>query len=142
MDYGGSVLIYDGDCPYCSSVSRILENVSDIQVIPWQDSESQEFLGKQFGETPFAMCLVDIENDVVYAGESAAKELCRRAGLPGLVSELVRDRYDSISFVVGKVSGRERDVRKDLDDVYRIRDGVDLDELVDAAGEPDGKLVS
>ncbi|MFB6283030.1 MAG: DUF393 domain-containing protein [Halobacteria archaeon] len=137
-----SVLIYDGDCPYCTSISRILGKIDDVLVLPYQDTESKEFLRSQFGEAPFAMYLVDVEKGVVYGGESAAKELCRRAGLPELVSDLVRDRYETVSFIIGKVSGRENDVSLDYDDVYKIRveDGT-LENLVNAAGVPDEGLL-
>ncbi|MDY6780514.1 MAG: DUF393 domain-containing protein, partial [Halobacteria archaeon] len=39
-----SVLIYDGDCAYCSAASKALERLDDVEVAAWQDDEAQEFL--------------------------------------------------------------------------------------------------
>lgn len=104
-----SVLIYDGECPYCSIAARALEEIDDIGAISWYDDAAQEFLEAQFGETPFAMVLVDESEQAVFAGKAAAKQLSDRAGMPGLVGSLVRDNYESIAKVVGLASGRGRD---------------------------------
>jgi hypothetical protein len=104
-----SVLIYDGECPYCSIAARALEEIDDIGAISWYDDPAQDFLEAQFGDTPFAMVLVDEREGTVYAGKTAAKELSDRAGMPGLVGSLVRDNYESIAKVVGLASGRGRD---------------------------------
>ncbi len=104
-----SVLIYDGECPYCSVAARALEAIDDIGAISWYDDPAQEFLEAQFGDTPFAMVLVDESEKTVYGGRAAAEELTDRAGMPGLVGSLVRDNYESIAKVVGLASGRGRD---------------------------------
>jgi len=104
-----SVLIYDGECPYCSVAARALERVQDVGAISWYEESAQSFLRAQFDATPFAMVLVDSAEETVYAGESAAEELTRRAGLPGLVGSLVRDNYETIARVVGVASNRGRD---------------------------------
>ena len=109
MNEYDSVLIYDGECPYCSIAARALEEIDDIGAISWYDDAAQDFLQAQFGDTPFAMVLVDEPEKAVYAGKAAAKELSDRAGMPGLVGSLVRDNYESIAKVVGLASGRGRD---------------------------------
>jgi predicted DCC family thiol-disulfide oxidoreductase YuxK len=113
-----SVLIYDGECPYCSVAARALERVENIGAISWYDDAAQSFLQAQFGATPFAMVLVDTSEQRVYAGQSAAEELTQRAGLPELVGSLVRDNYETIARVVGLASGRGRDP----DDVHERYD--------------------
>jgi predicted DCC family thiol-disulfide oxidoreductase YuxK len=113
-----SVLIYDGECPYCSVAARALERVENIGAISWYDDAAQSFLQAQFGATPFAMVLVDTSEQRVYAGQSAAEELTQRAGLPELVGSLVRDNYETIARVVGLASGRGRDP----DDVHERSD--------------------
>jgi predicted DCC family thiol-disulfide oxidoreductase YuxK len=113
-----SVLIYDGECPYCSVAARALERVRDVGAISWYDESAQDFLAAQFGATPFAMVLVDSAEKRVYAGRSAAEELTRRAGMPELVGSLVRDNYDAIARVVGAASNRGRDP----DDVHEEYD--------------------
>jgi predicted DCC family thiol-disulfide oxidoreductase YuxK len=113
-----SVLIYDGEFPYCSVAARALERVENIGAISWYDDAAQSFLQAQFGATPFAMVLVDTSEQRVYAGQSAAEELTQRAGLPELVGSLVRDNYETIARVVGLASGRGRDP----DDVHERSD--------------------
>ena len=113
-----SVLIYDGECPYCSVAARALERVQNVGAISWYDESAQSFLRAQFGATPFAMVLVDATEERVYAGESAAEELTRRAGMPELVGSLVRDNYETIARVVGLASNRGRDP----DDVHEQYD--------------------
>jgi predicted DCC family thiol-disulfide oxidoreductase YuxK len=113
-----SVLIYDDECRYCSVAARALERVEDIGAISWYDERAQSFLEAQFGATPFAMVLVDAAAEQVYAGQSAAAELTRRAGMPELVGSLVRDNYETIARVVGAASGRNRDP----DDVHERYD--------------------
>lgn len=116
-----SVLIYDGECPYCSVAARALEAIDDIGAISWYDDDAQSFLDAQFGETPFAMVLVDNDEKQVYAGKAAAEELTQRAGMPGLAGSLVRDNYETIARVVGLASGRGRDP----DDVHEQYDLTD-----------------
>ena len=118
-----SVLIYDGDCLYCSGAAKALRRLGGVGSIPWEHEAAQTFLEEQFGEVPFAMFLVDLDIEVVYAGRSAAKELADRAGLPSLASALVSEEYDTISKVVGVASRREREP-DDYHSVYDLRDGA------------------
>ena len=132
-----AVLIYDGECPYCSVAARTLEALDRVGAVSWYDDTAQAFLDAQFGEAPFAMFLVDRRRARVYAGRSAAKELADRAGTPGIVGSLVRDNYDRIAKVVGAASGRGRDP-DDYHDIYQLGDDTDglFDRLVAAASEP------
>ncbi|MFC7077841.1 DCC1-like thiol-disulfide oxidoreductase family protein [Haloarcula halophila] len=129
-----SVLIYDGECPYCSVAARALEELDDVGAISWYDDPSQRFLDAQFGATPFAMVLVDTDEGRVYAGRSAAEELADRAGMPGIVGSLVRDNYETIARVVGLASGRGRDP-DDYHEAYDLTDdgAAAYTDLADAA---------
>jgi len=133
-----TVLIYDGDCAYCSAAARALRNLPSTGSISWYDDAAQAFLDAQYGETPFAMFLVDAARGRVYAGRSAAQELADRAGTPGLVGALVRDNYDRIADVVGRLSGRGRDP-DDYHDVSRLDDAARdrFPALAAAAASPD-----
>jgi len=137
MDGYDAVLIYDGECPYCSVAARTLEALDDVGAISWYDDTAQAFLEAQFGETPFAMFLVDSRRERVYAGRSAAEELADRAGTPGIVGSLVRQNYDRIAKVVGVASGRGRGP-DDYHEIYPLGgDAAGLfDRLVAAASEP------
>jgi len=131
------VLIFDGDCPYCSIAAVALRRLDDVEAVPWEAEPVGAFLDAQFGVRPFAMVLVDPTEQVVYAGRSAAEELADRAGTPGIVGGLVRDNYDRIAGVVGALSGRGRDP-DDFHDTYELTD--EAAELVGplrpAASEP------
>lgn len=118
-----AVLIYDGECPYCSVAALALKRLDDVEAISWYDDAAQSFLRAQFDEEPFAMFLVDTRRDRVYAGRSAAKELADRAGTPGVVGGLVRENYDRIAGVVGTISGRGRDP-DDYHAIYPLRDAA------------------
>ena len=104
-----AVLIYDGECPYCSVAATALERLPGVGVVSWYDDAARSLLEAQFGEAPFAMFLVDRRRGRVYAGRSAAEELAERAGTPGVLSGLVRDGYDRVARAVGVASGRDRD---------------------------------
>ena len=129
-----SVLIYDGDCIYCSGAAKALRRLGNVGSIPWEHEAAQRFLEDQFGEVPFAMILVDLDAEVVYAGRSAAKEIADRAGMPSLASDIVSAEYDTISKVIGVASRREREP-DDYHSVYdlrkRARDAAD--ELFEAS---------
>jgi predicted DCC family thiol-disulfide oxidoreductase YuxK len=110
MEYD-AVLIYDGDCPYCSVAATALRRVEAVGAVPWRGEAAQSFLTAQFDrdEAPFAMFLVDERRGRVYAGRAAAEELAERAGTPNVVGSLVRENYDRIAAAVGAASGRDRD---------------------------------
>ncbi|ELZ34429.1 hypothetical protein C474_01946 [Halogeometricum pallidum JCM 14848] len=131
-----AVLVYDGECPYCSIAARALRKLDEVGAISWYDDAAQAFLGRQFGEAPFAMFLVDRSEGRVYAGQSAAEELAERAGTPGIVSSLVRDNYERIAGVVGAASGRGRDP-DDYHGTYDLTEDAAalFDRLVDSAAE-------
>ncbi|ERG94735.1 DCC1-like thiol-disulfide oxidoreductase family protein [Haloquadratum walsbyi] len=116
-----SVLIYDGECPYCSIAARALERLDTVGAISWYDETAQQFLESQFDETPFAMFLVDSRRNQVYAGRAAAKEIAERASMPGIVSQLVGKNYDQIATLVGVATGRNRDP-DDYHEMYPLRE--------------------
>ncbi|MFC7203383.1 DCC1-like thiol-disulfide oxidoreductase family protein [Haloferax namakaokahaiae] len=131
-----AVLIYDGECPYCSIAATALKRLDDVEAISWYDDAAQDFLAAQFDEVPFAMVLADRAENRVYAGRAAAKELAERAGTPGIVGSLVRDNYEKIAKVVGVASGRGRDP-DDVHSQYPMADDAleTFDALVDGAAE-------
>ncbi|OYR52901.1 DUF393 domain-containing protein [Halorubrum sp. Ea8] len=136
-DSDAPVLIFDGDCPYCSVAALALRRLEGVVAVPWEADPVGPFLEAQFGSRPFAMVLVDPGRSRVYAGRSAAEELADRAGTPGIVGGLVRDNYDRIADVVGTLSGRGRDPA-DVHETYRLTDAArDLvDDLRPAASAP------
>lgn len=118
-----AVLIYDGECPYCSIAARALERTQRVGAVSWYDDAAQSFLAAQFGETPFAMVLADREEGRVYAGREAARELAERAGFPGAVGSTVGNNYDAIAGFVGKLTGRDREMDP-YHDTYDLTDAA------------------
>jgi len=132
-----AVLIYDGECPYCTVAARAMERARGVGSVSWYDDAAQAFLRAQFpdygeGDTParddsvgsatadagaadgadgvpFAMFLVDPDEGRVYGGRAAARELAERAGVPRPVGGVVEDNYETIASVVGTLSGRGRE---------------------------------
>ncbi|WP_435093899.1 DUF393 domain-containing protein [Halorubrum sp. N11] len=135
-DPDAPVLIFDGDCPYCSVAAVALRRLEGVEAVPWEAEPVGPFLDAQFGSRPFAMVFVDPDERRVYAGRSAAQELAERAGTPGIVGGLVRDNYDRIAGVVGALSGRGRDPA-DVHETYRLTDDASdlVDDLRPAASE-------
>lgn len=103
------VLIYDGDCPFCSAASSALRRVDGVGAVAWEAESAQAFLEAQFEDVPFALVFVDGEEDSVRVGRDAAAELCGRAGVPTLVQDIVGDNYESIADAVRTVSGVDRE---------------------------------
>lgn len=103
------VLIYDGDCPFCSAASTALRQLDDVGAIEHDHEAARAFLEAQFGEAPFALFFVDVEDERVRAGREAARELCERAGMPVLVQDVVGDNYETIADAVRTVTGVDRE---------------------------------
>jgi predicted DCC family thiol-disulfide oxidoreductase YuxK len=118
-----AVLVYDGDCPYCSVAATTLRRLDAVGAVPWTGEAAQSFLAAQFDEVPFAMFLVDERRGRVYAGRAAAEELAERAGTPKAVGSLVRENYDRIAAAVGAASGRTRDP-DDYHAIYPMADAA------------------
>ncbi|MBZ6493403.1 DCC1-like thiol-disulfide oxidoreductase family protein [Natrinema longum] len=122
------ILLYDGDCPFCSAVSTAIRRLESVGVVPWDDPVARAFLEAQFGETPFALFFVDIDSETVWAGRAAATELCERAGMPVLVQDIVDETYERFADAVQSVSGTDREIDP-YHDAYPLAD--DAAALVD-----------
>lgn len=103
------VLVYDGECPFCSAAATALRRVPGVGAISHYDEAAQRFLEAQFDDVPFALVFADVSEERVYVGREAARELCERAGLPALVSDLVGENYESIADAVRTVTGLDRE---------------------------------
>ncbi len=102
-----AVMIFDGECPFCSAAATALRRLDTVGVVPWEDEAAQSFLDAQFGEVPFLLALVDPAEDTIYLGRTAARELCERAGLPEIVGSLVRDNYETVADAVQRTATSE-----------------------------------
>ncbi|USZ68354.1 DUF393 domain-containing protein [Halorussus salilacus] len=108
MDYH-AVLVYDGECPFCSAAATALRQLEGVGAIAWGEDAAQAFLDAQFGEAPFALFFADSREERVYVGREAARELCERAGMPVLIGDIVGDNYESLADAVRTVTRAEGD---------------------------------
>ena len=107
-----SVVIYDSKCPYCSAVTDWLKRTRDLGAVSWHENIAQNFLKAQFNYSPFAVFLVVLPENKIYAGPDAARELCERARLPGLFGRLVEQEYHKISKTASLLSNRKQSLDK------------------------------
>ncbi|WP_435551524.1 DUF393 domain-containing protein [Natrinema sp. CGMCC1.2065] len=129
------VLLYDGDCPFCSAASTAVRRLESVGVVAWSEPAAQRFLEAQFGETPFALFFADCEAGTVWAGRAAATELCERAGMPVLVRDIVGENYERLADAVRVVSGTDREIEPYHDAYPMASDAAALfDELAASAG--------
>jgi len=115
------ILLYDGDCPFCSAASTAMRQLEGVGVVPWDEPAAQEFLEAQFGTVPFALFFVDSEAETVWAGRAAASELCERAGMPVLVQDIVGENYERVADAIQSVTGTDREIDP-YHDAYPIAD--------------------
>ncbi len=104
-----SVLIFDGECPFCSAAASALRRVQGAGAVEWDNQAATAFLSAQFNDVPFALVYVDPSEDTVWIGRDAARELCERAGVPVLVSDIVGEKYESIADAIRFVAGGDRE---------------------------------
>jgi predicted DCC family thiol-disulfide oxidoreductase YuxK len=104
-----AVLIFDGECPFCSAAAAALRRLPEVGVIAWNDDAAQRFLATQFNQPPFTLVFVAVTADEMWLGQAAAGELCDRAGLPTLVQDIVEDNFERIGDVVRGVAGAKRE---------------------------------
>lgn len=103
------VLIYNEECPYCSVSASVVSNInSDINVIDWNDNIAQEFLERQFNDVPFAMCLVNFDDETIYIGGDAASKIVTEDN--GILSSVIKDNYDFVADTVNFLNNEEKDV--------------------------------
>jgi len=106
-EYDG-VLIYDGDCPFCSAASSALRRADNVGAVAHGDDAATAFLDAQFDDAPFALVFADRQTECVYVGRDAARELCDRAGVPVLVQDVVGENYETVADAVRTVVGADR----------------------------------
>ncbi len=103
-----AVLIYDGDCGFCTAAATAVGQLDTVGVIPWQSAPAQAFLEAQFESPPFTLIFVDTVSNRVALGRDAARTVADRAEMPSLLATLADTQYDSIAQAIQTVSGSNR----------------------------------
>ncbi|PSP81475.1 hypothetical protein BRC81_00505 [Halobacteriales archaeon QS_1_68_20] len=60
-----AVLVYDGDCPFCSAAATAMRRLPEVGAVAWDEDATQSFLREQFGDAPFALVPVDLAGEQV-----------------------------------------------------------------------------
>lgn len=129
------ILLYDGDCPFCSAASSAVRQLESVGVVPWDDPTAQAFLEAQFEEAPFALFFVDRDAETVWAGRAAASELCHRAGMPVLIQDVVGEHYERLADAIRTVSGLDREVDPYHDAYPLAEDALERFDDLEANGQ-------
>lgn len=117
-----SIMIYDGECPYCKIASISVDNINeDISIIEWDNKLSQKFLDLQFDESPFGLIFIDKSKDRVWLGEDATYEIAERANETKLFSSLLKNNYDIISDTISSITNRDREI-DEYEGIYRLNE--------------------
>jgi len=131
------VLVYDGDCPFCSASASAVRQLDTVGTVSWDDEAAQRALEAQFADVPFALVFFDLESEFVFAGREAARELSERAGMPGLVQDIIGENYESLADAIRTVTGVER-APDPYHGVFPLADQVNahVDALTASAEQP------
>jgi len=103
-----AVLLYDGDCPFCTAAARAVATLDRVGIVAWESAAAQAFLDAQCASVPFTLVFIDRAAGTVSFGRDAARAVADRAGLPSLVGAATERRYESIATAVQTVSGTDR----------------------------------
>lgn len=115
-----SIMIYDGECPYCKIASVSVDNINeDISIIQWDHELSQKFLDVQFEDPPFGLIFIDKSKDKVWLGEDATYEIAERAKETKIFSSLLKNNYDIISDTISAITNRDREIDK-YEGIYNL----------------------
>lgn len=100
-----AIVIYDGECLFCSAAATALRRLPETGVISWYHGAAQDLLTAQFDDIPFVLVFVDHRDELVFVGKEAVRELCDRVGVPVLIQNVVHDKYESVAGAIRTVSG-------------------------------------
>ena len=123
MELGGRVsrrerpvLVYDGDCAFCSSCARFLERIGpDAEIVAWQFTDLTA-LGLTEEQAADAVQWVQIDGTVRSGHEAIAAALSSAGQIWGIVGRIVL--LPGISWVAAKV------YRLVADNRYRLPGGT------------------
>lgn len=105
------IMIYDGECPYCKVASATVENIdNEINIIKWQNEQSQKFLSKLFDDPPFGLVFIDPNKGKVWLGSDACSEITRRGEETKPFSDILSQNYDLIADTVSFLNNREKEI--------------------------------
>ncbi len=110
------VLVYDGDCAFCSSCARFLERIGpDAEIVAWQFTDLTA-LGLTEEQAADAVQWVQIDGTVRSGHEAIAAALSSAGQIWGIVGRIVL--LPGISWVAAKV------YRLVADNRYRLPGGT------------------
>lgn len=99
-----AILIYDRKCHYCRIIADITSQLSDIEVMPYQNEEAQDMLEEAFEDPGFTLYL--FEDDRVYWGREAARMAAKKTLLPSIALGPVINFYPWLVKLFSELGGR------------------------------------
>lgn len=117
------IVIYDGECTYCTMASLTVEKLDeDIGIKDWNSDFSQSFLEAQFDSFPFSVFFVDREEEKIWVGDSAIDMIAGQSNYTNPTRSIVADNYRCISSTISKLSGRDREIERSFDGMHKLTD--------------------
>ena len=99
-----STLLYDEKCPYCVTISKIVDLSSRFRTIPYQSEEAQELLEKEFNDPGFTFFL--FEEDKIFYGDRAAKRTAEKLYRSKILGKIFYKLYPTLSRLFSFLSRR------------------------------------
>jgi|GEM_PF-1597790 len=99
-----STLIYDEKCPYCVTISKIVDLSSRFRTISYQSEEAQKLLEEEFTDPGFTFFL--FEEDKIFYGDRAAKRTAEKLYRSKILGKLFYKLYPYLSKIFSFLSRR------------------------------------
>jgi len=99
-----SILIYDEKCPYCVTISKIVDLSSRFETISYQSEEAQKLLKEEFDDPGFTFFL--FEDEKIFYGDQAAKRTAEKLYRSKIIGKIFYELYPSLSKLFAFLSKR------------------------------------
>lgn len=104
VNMAASTLIYDEKCPYCVTISKIVDLSSRFRTISYQSKEAQELLEKEFNDPGFTFFL--FEEDKIFYGDRAAQRTAEKLYRSKILGKIFYRLYPILSKIFSFLSRR------------------------------------
>ena len=99
-----STLIYDEKCPYCVTISKIVDLSSRFETVSYQSEEAQKLLEKEFNDPGFTFFL--FEEKKIFYGDRAAQRTAEKLYRSKIFGKIFYRLYPTLSRLFSFLSRR------------------------------------
>lgn len=99
-----STLIYDEQCPYCVTISKIVDLSSRFRTISYQSDEAQKMLERELNDPGFTFYL--FEDQKIFYGDKAAQRTAEKLYRSKILGKLFYRLYPSLAKLFSTLSRR------------------------------------